>query len=87
MLQEIQNRGVNVTVNYRAIHLLQYYRETYGFAPGRFPVAEQIGSQTLSLPLYNQLTDTEVDYVIDTVIAAHHSLRGHNHTQRVGGQR
>jgi UDP-4-amino-4-deoxy-L-arabinose-oxoglutarate aminotransferase len=85
MLQEIQRRGVNVTVNYRAIHLLQYYRETYGFQPGRFPVAERIGNQTLSLPLYNQLTDAEVDYVIETVTAALQSLSTHTHRARGQG--
>jgi dTDP-4-amino-4,6-dideoxygalactose transaminase len=64
----LQDRGVGVAVNYRPIHLLKYYREKFGFKEGDFPVAEQIGDQTISLPLYPKLKDSEVDYVIETII-------------------
>ncbi len=63
----LQEREVGVAVNYRPIHLLKYYRETFGFKEGDFPVAERIGSRTISLPLYPQLEDKEVDYVIETI--------------------
>ncbi|MBL8150699.1 MAG: DegT/DnrJ/EryC1/StrS family aminotransferase [Blastocatellia bacterium] len=66
-MSEIASRGVSVAVNYRAVHLLSYYKETYNFEPGRFPEAERIGNSTITLPLYNRLTDEEVDYVIATV--------------------
>ncbi len=54
-------------MNYRAIHLLTYYRETFGYKRGDFPVAENIGDSTITLPLYPKLTDLEVAYVIDGV--------------------
>jgi len=57
-----------VAVNFRAIHLLTYYRENLGFKPGDFPVAESIGDRTITLPLYPKLTDEEVDYIIGAVI-------------------
>ncbi len=63
----LQERGVGVAVNYRAIHLLKYYRETFGHKEGDFPAAEQIGRRTISLPLYPLLTDEEVEYVIGAV--------------------
>jgi dTDP-4-amino-4,6-dideoxygalactose transaminase len=60
-------RGVGVTVNYRAVHLLRYYREALGFERGMFPLAERIGDSTITLPLYPGLTDGELDYVIESV--------------------
>lgn len=63
----LQAAGINVAVNYRAIHLLKFYQETFGFQPGSFPIAENIGNSTITLPLYSKLTDLEVDYVIETV--------------------
>lgn len=66
-LSEIQSTGINVAVNYRALHLLKFYREEFGFQPGSFPIAEKIGNSTISLPLYSKLTDQEVDYVIENV--------------------
>jgi UDP-4-amino-4-deoxy-L-arabinose-oxoglutarate aminotransferase len=66
-LAELQDRGIGVAVNYRAVHLLSYYREHFGYQPGRFPNAERIGDSTLTLPLYPRLTDSEVDDVIGAV--------------------
>ncbi|MFA6030751.1 MAG: DegT/DnrJ/EryC1/StrS family aminotransferase [Elusimicrobiota bacterium] len=67
ILSRLQDAGVGVAVNYRPIHLLSYYRSRFGYAPGAFPVAERIGAETLSLPLYPKLQDPEVRAVIRAV--------------------
>ena len=67
ILHELQNRGIGVAVNYRPIHLLKYYRETFGYKEGDFPVAEDIGNRTISLPLYPRLDNAEVSYVIESL--------------------
>lgn len=66
-LWELQDQGIGVAVNYRAVHLLAYYRAEFGFQPGDFPHAEAIGARTLTLPLYPSMTDEDVDAVIDAV--------------------
>jgi len=68
ILEEIQNRGVGVSVNFYPVHLMTYYRERFGFKPGMFPVAEDIGARTISLPLYPKLTGQEIEFVIQTVM-------------------
>jgi UDP-4-amino-4-deoxy-L-arabinose-oxoglutarate aminotransferase len=52
-------RGVGTAVNYRAIHGLTWMRDNLDL---RFPLpnAERIGAETISLPLYDKLTDAEV---------------------------
>jgi len=70
LLWTLQDRGIGVAVNYRAIHLLKYYREQFGYREGDFPAAERIGAGTISLPLYPSLKDDELSYVIRTVIEA-----------------
>ncbi|MBI5625532.1 MAG: DegT/DnrJ/EryC1/StrS family aminotransferase [Elusimicrobia bacterium] len=67
VLTVLQEEGIGVAVNYRPIHLLSYYRKKFGFKPGAFPVAERIGAETISLPLYPKLKDAEVGTVIRTV--------------------
>lgn len=67
MLWQMQEKGVGVAVNYRPIHLLKYYRETFGYREGSFPVAEEIGARTISLPLYPSLSEADARYVIQTV--------------------
>jgi UDP-4-amino-4-deoxy-L-arabinose-oxoglutarate aminotransferase len=63
----LQERGIGVAVNYRAVHLLTYYRERFGYERGSFPVAEQIGDRTITLPLYPGMGDEEVETVVEAV--------------------
>lgn len=66
ILWKLQARGIGCAVNYRAVHLLKYYRDTFGCKRGTFPVAEEIGDSTITLPLYPKLTDKQLSYVIET---------------------
>jgi len=75
MVLALQEQNIGVAVNYRAIHLMKYYQDRYGFQRGMFPTAELIGDSTLSLPLYPLMTDEEVERVIDAVKKALQKLR------------
>ncbi len=68
IMKGLQDRGVGVSINFHPIHLMTYYRERYGYTRGMFPAAEEIGSRTISLPLYPRLSDEEVSYVIDMTL-------------------
>ena len=70
VLKKLNQAGVGCTVNYRAVHGLEFYRTKYGFAREDFPVAADWGDRTLSLPLFPGLTDDEQGYVIECVLQA-----------------
>jgi len=67
LLWALQNRGIGVAVNYRPIHLLKYYREKFRYREGDFPMAEEIGSRTISLPFYPYLSHEELAYVVQVL--------------------
>jgi len=67
IMWKIQEQGIGVAINFRPIHLMAYYRDRYGFRPGMFPNAENIGARTITLPLYPQLATAEIEYVIEGV--------------------
>ena len=67
VLRSLQEKGVGVAVNFRPIHLLDFYRTKFGYTEGDFPCAEKIGAGTISLPLYPSLRDEEIEYVIKSV--------------------
>lgn len=69
VLHTLQDKGVGVAVNFRPIHLMSYYRKKYGYKTGDFPIAEKIGTSTITIPLYPKLTPGEVKYVVDTILA------------------
>jgi dTDP-4-amino-4,6-dideoxygalactose transaminase len=64
LLWTLQDRGVGVAVNYRPIHLLKYYRKTFSYREGDYPVAEDIGKSTISLPLYPSLREEDIKYIV-----------------------
>jgi UDP-4-amino-4-deoxy-L-arabinose-oxoglutarate aminotransferase len=66
LLDGLQRHRIGVAVNYRAVHLLEYYARR-GHRRGALPVAESIGDRTISLPLYPRLTAGQIDRVIGAV--------------------
>jgi len=64
ILWGLQRRDIGVAVNYRPIHLLKYYRETFGSSEGDYPVSEEIGRRTISLPFHTFLCSEDIKYVV-----------------------
>lgn len=69
IIQGLHSRGIPVVVNYRAIHLLSYFKDTLKHQRGDFPIAERIGDSTISLPLYSKMPKEHVDIVCDALDA------------------
>ncbi|HEX8949589.1 MAG TPA: DegT/DnrJ/EryC1/StrS family aminotransferase [Dissulfurispiraceae bacterium] len=67
VLSTLQENGVGCAVNYRAVHTLSYFRETYGYKPEDFPAAYELGSRTITLPLYPKLSGGEVERVCEVL--------------------
>jgi hypothetical protein len=61
----MKEEGIGVGVHYPAMHLFTLFRER-GFADGDFPVAEDIGRRTVTLPLFPAMSDDDVDRVCAT---------------------
>ena len=67
VLHKMFEHQIGVAVNYRSVHNLTFFRNTFGFRQKDFPNANRIGESTITLPLYPKLTDSEVEYVIESV--------------------
>jgi dTDP-4-amino-4,6-dideoxygalactose transaminase len=59
--------GIGVAIIFRAIHVLKYFRDNFGFKKGMFPKAERIADSTISLSTSSKLTNEEISFVIDKV--------------------
>ncbi len=63
-IEALKERGIGTGLHFLAAHLLSYYRKTFGYAEGSLPVAEKVGSRILSLPLFPDMKDEDVDDVV-----------------------
>lgn len=67
----LTERGIGTSIHYpSAVPMFTYYRERYGYRTGQFPVAEWLGSQTLSLPVGPHLGDGGAEQVAEAALAA-----------------
>lgn len=62
VLSQLQDRGIGVAVNFRSINRLTFYKNLH--PDGSFPHSELLGDSTITLPLYTNLREEEIDYVI-----------------------
>ena len=66
-MKDLQESGIGVAVNFRPIHLMRYYQDKYNYHGGEYPIAESIGSSTITIPLYPKLKQTEISFIVETV--------------------
>jgi hypothetical protein len=75
-IRRMHDRGIGVGVHYPAIHELALYRRL-GHAARRHPNAERIGRETVTLPLFPAMADSDLDRVCDAVLdILAHARRG-----------
>lgn len=67
--QKLSERGIGSAQHYPIpLHLQQCYSDL-GYAKGDFPIAEKVSSECLSLPLFPEMTDEQLDYVCESLKA------------------
>jgi perosamine synthetase len=69
-VRALRARGVDSKPYLPAIHLLSFYRERFGHREGEFPVCEDVASRSLALPFFPELTDGQVERVVEALRAA-----------------
>ena len=65
----MRERGVDTKPYLPAIHLMSFYRERFGHREGQFPVCEDVASRSLALPFFPELTDVQVEQVVESLRA------------------
>ena len=69
LMERLHARGIATRPATHAVHLLSYYRQKYNLQPEEFSNALMADHCSLSLPLYNGMTELEQDYVINALVA------------------
>ena len=67
IIEQLKERGVGCSVHFIPIHKHSYYKERYSYENALYPVANDVFERSLSLPIYPDMLDEEVAYVIEQV--------------------
>jgi dTDP-4-amino-4,6-dideoxygalactose transaminase len=65
-IDAMQREGIGVGISYEAIHLTSLFRHK-GVREGQFPVSERIARETVTLPLFVEMADADVERVCQAV--------------------
>ncbi len=63
VFRAMRAQGIGVNVHYIPVHLHPFYRERFGTRPGQLPVAEEAYNKILTLHLFPQMSEADVDAV------------------------
>ena len=66
--QKLKEKGINTSVHFIPIHKHPYYKNRFSFNNEKYPVANLVFEQSLSLPIYPGLGESEVEYIIEYVL-------------------
>jgi perosamine synthetase len=67
IFKALRENNIGVNVHYIPVHLHPYYREHLGTKPGLCPVAETAYDRLVTLPIFPQMTEADVDDVVMAV--------------------
>jgi perosamine synthetase len=66
-IDRLKEAGIATSVHYTPLHMHPYYRDKFGYRPEDLPCMASIYPQIISLPIYPDLTDDDVDFVCRTI--------------------
>jgi perosamine synthetase len=77
ILETLKASGIGCSNYFTPIHYQPFYRDTFGYRPGTFPITERIAERTIALPFFNRLADSDTEIVClalrDALAGAHPS--------------
>lgn len=67
VIHDMKSRGIETTLGTYSMHLQPYFRERFGIADDALPSATHAHRQALTVPLYPQMSEADVDSVVDAL--------------------
>ncbi|RME69464.1 MAG: TDP-4-oxo-6-deoxy-D-glucose aminotransferase, partial [Chloroflexi bacterium] len=67
VLDFLKQHGIGATFHFVPLHSSPYGQEKMGYRPGDFPITERVSRTLIRLPLYPELTDKEIDFILEVL--------------------
>jgi perosamine synthetase len=67
-IEKLKKNGVGCSVHFIPIHKHTYYKNRYGYRNEDYPIANDVFDKSLSLPIYPDMSNEEIKFVIKNVL-------------------
>lgn len=68
-VEDLRARGIETTLGTYALHAQPFYQRAYGYTPGQLPRSYAAFTQAITLPLYPQMQESDLDVIADNLRA------------------
>jgi dTDP-4-amino-4,6-dideoxygalactose transaminase len=68
VIEKLKENGIGCSVHFIPIHKHTYYKNRYGYKNEEYPIANDVFDKSLSLPIYPDMSDEEIKFVIKNVL-------------------
>ncbi len=70
-MEMLQEKGIATRPGTHAVHMLNYYKENFGFKPEDFPGAQDCNDNTMAIPLHNRMSPEDYAYIVKALKDIH----------------
>lgn len=67
-IEKLKEKGIHCSVHFIPVHQHPYYQKRYGYRNQNYPIANETFEKSISLPIYPDLSDDEINYITEKVL-------------------
>jgi len=67
IMEYLQQKGIATRPGTHAVHMLSYYKKSFGIKPEDFPNAQAANDNSMSIPLHNRMSPEDFKYVAECI--------------------
>lgn len=65
VIKYLESVGIQTRPYFLSIHLQKFYKHTFGYSEGYFPISEDASNRSIALPFFNNIRFEEQEYVVE----------------------
>ncbi|MGB3907671.1 MAG: UDP-4-amino-4,6-dideoxy-N-acetyl-beta-L-altrosamine transaminase [Methanomethylovorans sp.] len=74
LFKYLRRENIGANVHYIPVYRHSYYSETFDYNKKDYPVTEDVFKHIITLPLFPEMTEEDVEYVVSSILKIIHSL-------------
>tara|TARA_Y100001935_G_scaffold250168_1_gene249836 strand:+ start:312 stop:1445 length:1134 start_codon:yes stop_codon:yes gene_type:complete len=67
LMAKLKENGIGTSLHFIPVHHHPYYKSTYNYNENNYPAANKAYAESISLPIFPDMTFEEVDHIIDFI--------------------
>ena len=67
LMAKLKESGIGTSLHFIPVHHHPYYKSTYNYNEGNYPAANKAYNESISIPIFPDMTIEDVDHIIDFI--------------------